>query len=152
MANSTADTPDVSETKLARMRVKDLREHARERGIQGADDLHKPELLALVKDWHYVQEHGEHRPDAAGRAGRAAGIGVKKGGAEGKKAESRKKAESKKSASASSGKSSGKKKATDGGSGKKKGGNADVRRAVADVRRRLGKVESALDDLESTLS
>jgi hypothetical protein len=120
------------------MRIKDLREHARERNIQGADDLHKPELLALVKDWHYVQEHGEHRPDAAGRAGRAAGVGAEKGKkAGGKKAEG-KKSGGKKSASASS-ESSGKK-------------GSDVRRALADVRRRLERVESALDALESTLS
>jgi hypothetical protein len=69
MANSTADTPGVSETKLAKMRIKDLREHARERGIEGADDLHKPELLLMVKDWHYARAHGgQHRPDAPAAA------------------------------------------------------------------------------------
>ena len=57
MANSTADTPGVSETKLAKMRIKDLRQHARERGIEGSDDLHNPELLRMVKDWHYARTH-----------------------------------------------------------------------------------------------
>jgi hypothetical protein len=45
------------------MKVRELREHARERGIDGADDLRKPELLAKVKEWHYARAHaGKHRP------------------------------------------------------------------------------------------
>ncbi len=106
MANSTADTPGVSETKLAKMRIKDLREHARERGIEGADDLHKPELLLMVKDWHYARAHGgQHRPDApaAARNGTKKRTDAKKTDvkkAEAKKAEAKKadakKAETKK--------------------------------------------------------
>jgi hypothetical protein len=62
VANSTADTPEVSETQLAGMRIDELRKHARERSIEGADDLHQPELLAKVKDYHYAQAHGgRHR-------------------------------------------------------------------------------------------
>jgi membrane protein involved in colicin uptake len=101
MANSTADTPGVSETKLAKMRIKDLREHARERGIEGADDLHKPELLLMVKDWHYARAHGgQHRPDApaAARNGTKKRTDAKKTDvkkAEAKKADA-KKAEAKK--------------------------------------------------------
>ncbi len=101
MANSTADTPGVSETKLAKMRIKDLREHARERGIEGADDLHKPELLLMVKDWHYARAHGgQHRPDApaAARNGTKKRTDAKKTDvkkADAKKAET-KKAEAKK--------------------------------------------------------
>lgn len=65
--NATADTPDVSETDLATMKLGELREHARARGIAGADDLRKPELLAKVKDHHYAQAHGgQHRPDTPG--------------------------------------------------------------------------------------
>jgi hypothetical protein len=52
MANSTPDTPDVSETKLAALKMDQLRSHARKLGIDGADELHKPELLAKVKDHH----------------------------------------------------------------------------------------------------
>ena len=63
--NSTPDTPDVSETKLAALKMDELRRHARKLGIDGADELHKPELLAKVKDHHYAQAHGgKHRPDA----------------------------------------------------------------------------------------
>ena len=60
--NTTADTPDVSESELARMPIDDLRAHARKLGITGADELHQPELLAKVKDHHYAQAHsGRHR-------------------------------------------------------------------------------------------
>src|SRR5918997_4789941 len=52
MANSTPDTPDVSETKLAALKMDELRAHARKLGIDGADELHKPELLAKIKDHH----------------------------------------------------------------------------------------------------
>src|SRR5215217_8203534 len=66
MANSTPDTPDVSETKLTALKMDQLRAHARKLGIDGADELHKPELLAKVKDYHYAQAHGgKHR----GRSG-----------------------------------------------------------------------------------
>ena len=34
------------------MKMDELREHARTLGIDGADELHKPELLAKVKDHH----------------------------------------------------------------------------------------------------
>ena len=62
MANSTPDTPDVSETKLAALKMDQLRAHARKLGIDGADELHKPELLAKVN------EHGEASLTAAERA------------------------------------------------------------------------------------
>src|ERR687897_21311 len=52
MVNSTPDTPDVSETKLAALKMDELRRHARKVGIDGADESHKPELLAKVKDHH----------------------------------------------------------------------------------------------------
>jgi membrane protein involved in colicin uptake len=94
MANSTADTPDVSETKLAKMRIKDLREHARERGIEGADDMHKPELLLMVKDWHYARAHdGQHRPDAPAAARNSGSAGKSDSKADAKKKDEKKKAD-----------------------------------------------------------
>src|SRR5215212_9226811 len=67
MANSTPDTPDVSETKLAALKMDELRAHARKLGIDGAEELHKPELLAKVKDHHYAQAHdGKHLPSGKG--------------------------------------------------------------------------------------
>src|SRR3954454_1395041 len=66
MTNSTPDTPDVSETKLAALKMDELRAHARKLGIDGADELHKPELLAKVKDYHYAQAHGGKHRDGSG--------------------------------------------------------------------------------------
>jgi hypothetical protein len=61
-ANSTADRPHVSETGLSKMKIDELREHARKLGIDGADELHRPEMLAKVKDHHYAEAHsGRHR-------------------------------------------------------------------------------------------
>src|SRR5215208_6859220 len=74
MANSTPDTPKVSETKLAALTMDELRTHARKLGIDGADELHKPELLAKVKDHHYAQAHGgKHRPETGSGSPRGAG-------------------------------------------------------------------------------
>jgi stress response protein YsnF len=56
MTNSTPDTPHTSPTKLAAMKLGELRAHARKLRIEGADELHKPELLAKVKEHHYVSE------------------------------------------------------------------------------------------------
>ena len=62
MANSTADTPNVSETALAGMRKGDLQDYARGIGLKKVDDLKKPELLAMVKDKVYADAHGgRHR-------------------------------------------------------------------------------------------
>ena len=57
------------------MKLGELREHARKLGVDGADELHKPELLAKVKDHHYAQAHsGKHRLDTgSGSPGGAAG-------------------------------------------------------------------------------
>ena len=63
MGNSTPDTPNVSETDLARMRKGELRDYARGIGLNKIDDLKKPELLAQVKDKVYADAHGgKHRP------------------------------------------------------------------------------------------
>src|SRR4051812_22011551 len=48
------------------MKLGELREHARKHGIDGADELHKPELLAKVKDYHYAQAHGGKDRDGSG--------------------------------------------------------------------------------------
>ena len=66
MVNSTPDTPDVSETKLAALKMDELRRHARKLGIDGADELHKPELLAKLKD-HHTTDSGGRRASSATR-------------------------------------------------------------------------------------
>jgi hypothetical protein len=66
MANATADIPDVSEAKLARMKKDELREYARGIGLTNVGDLKKPELLAQVKDKVYADAHGGRRRDGSG--------------------------------------------------------------------------------------
>lgn len=43
--NDTPNTPDVSESKIARMKAGDLRRELKSRGVKGTDDLKKPELV-----------------------------------------------------------------------------------------------------------
>src|SRR5689334_797172 len=48
--NDTPNTPDVSESKIARMKVDDLRRELKSRGVKGTADLKKPELVKkLIK-------------------------------------------------------------------------------------------------------
>ncbi len=75
--NSTADTPDVSETKLVRMKKDELREYARGIGLKNVDDLKKPELLAQVKDKVYADAHGGRRRGGAGTSKNGQAIGGK---------------------------------------------------------------------------
>jgi hypothetical protein len=46
--NQTPGTPDLSETKLREMHVGELREFAREQGVEGIEDLHKEDLVKAV--------------------------------------------------------------------------------------------------------
>jgi predicted HTH domain antitoxin len=43
--NDTPNTPDVDESKIARMKVDDLRRELKSRGVKGTADLKKPELV-----------------------------------------------------------------------------------------------------------
>ncbi|MEU8815791.1 hypothetical protein [Actinoplanes sp. NPDC048796] len=57
--NETPNTPDVSESKIARMKAADLRRELKNRGVKNTDDLKKPELVKkMVK---------AARRDAAGK-------------------------------------------------------------------------------------
>src|SRR3712207_4304159 len=48
--NDTPNTPDVSESKIAAMKVDELRKELKGRGVKGTADLKKPELVKkLVK-------------------------------------------------------------------------------------------------------
>jgi hypothetical protein len=79
MANATADTPDVSEAKLARMKKDELREYARGIGLTNVDDLKKPDLLAQVKDKVYADAHAGRRRDGSGTSRNGDGAGGKDG-------------------------------------------------------------------------
>ena len=48
--NDTPNTPEVSESAIARMKVGELRRELQGRGVKGTDDLKKPELVKkLIK-------------------------------------------------------------------------------------------------------
>ena len=48
--NDTPNTPDVAESKIARMKVAELRRRLRDHGVRGIDDVKKPELVKkLIK-------------------------------------------------------------------------------------------------------
>lgn len=48
--NDTPNTPDVSESKIARMKVDELRRRLRGHGVKGTEDLRKPDLVKkLIK-------------------------------------------------------------------------------------------------------
>ena len=48
--NDTPNTPDVSESKIARMKVDELRRELKSRGVKGTEGLKKPELVKkLIK-------------------------------------------------------------------------------------------------------
>ncbi len=48
--NDTPNTPDVSESKIAAMKVDELRRRLKDRGVKGTEDLKKPDLVKkLIK-------------------------------------------------------------------------------------------------------
>jgi len=64
--NDTPNTPDVSESKIARMKVDELRRELKSRGVKGIDGLKKPELVnKLVKAEVRSAKGGRKKP--AGR-------------------------------------------------------------------------------------
>ena len=50
--NQTAGTPDLSETELREMKIDDLRERARDEGVDGASSLRKEELVRAISELH----------------------------------------------------------------------------------------------------
>ncbi|WP_448628295.1 Rho termination factor N-terminal domain-containing protein [Geodermatophilus sp. URMC 64] len=50
MSNETPNTPGLSETELREMKVDELRERAREAGVQGTSDMKKEELVRAVSE------------------------------------------------------------------------------------------------------
>jgi Rho termination factor, N-terminal domain len=50
--NQSPNTPDLSETELRRLHMPDLRNVARQEGIQGADNMRKDELILAISRRH----------------------------------------------------------------------------------------------------
>jgi hypothetical protein len=117
--NDSPNTPDVSESKIARMKVDELRRRLKDHGVKGTDDLKKPDLVKkLVK---------AEKKALSGSAGK-------------KSASSAKKSTSAASAASAA---SGKKKSTSASaSGKKKSTSASATKNEGDGGKRTGKATS----------
>ena len=50
MANTTPNTPDLSETELREMKVDELRERAKDAGIEGTSSMKKDDLVAALSE------------------------------------------------------------------------------------------------------
>ena len=61
--NDTPNTPGVSESKIARMKVDELRRELRNRGVKGTEGLKKPELVnKLIKAELKSSKNGGKNP------------------------------------------------------------------------------------------
>src|SRR3954454_21875553 len=76
MANDTPNTPDISETELRAMKVDELRDLAKSEGVEGAEDLHKAELVEAVSAKHRA---GAGEESDSGGAPADSGGGVRRG-------------------------------------------------------------------------
>src|SRR3712207_2094078 len=62
--NDTPNTPDVHESKIARMKVDELRKRLKDRGVKGTAELKKPDLVKkLIKS--YVDGSGSKKSTSA---------------------------------------------------------------------------------------
>ncbi len=65
--NDTPNTPDVHESKIARMKVDELRKRLKDRGVKGTAELKKPDLVKkLIKS--YVNDSGSKKSTSKGRS------------------------------------------------------------------------------------
>jgi hypothetical protein len=67
--NQTPNTPDVSETALRAKKVGELRDEAERAGVEGAAEMHKPELVHAVAEVESSQEHGGSSGEGSGDLG-----------------------------------------------------------------------------------
>ncbi|UBU18366.1 Rho termination factor N-terminal domain-containing protein [Nonomuraea gerenzanensis] len=72
--NQTPNTPDVDESKLAKLKVDELRDRAQDLGVSGASQMRKEELIEAVAQ--AASRDGQRRRDGSGGDG---GGGVRRG-------------------------------------------------------------------------
>jgi hypothetical protein len=69
MSNETPNTPGLSETELRDMKVDELRERAREAGVEGTSDMKKEELVRAVSEAARAGDGGGSGGGGAGQPG-----------------------------------------------------------------------------------
>jgi hypothetical protein len=74
VANDTPDTPDLSETELRRMKVDELREQAREEGVQSPSTKRKEELVEAISEGRQ-RRGGSEAEGTAGTGGEPGDVG-----------------------------------------------------------------------------
>ncbi|NGM16402.1 hypothetical protein ENC19_29175, partial [Verrucosispora sp. CWR15] len=67
--NQTPNTPRISESEIARMRVDDIRGQLRRHGVSGISALRKPELVKTLTKTLRSSGAGRRSSGPAGRAG-----------------------------------------------------------------------------------
>ncbi|KAB1913431.1 hypothetical protein [Micromonospora sp. AMSO31t] len=72
--NQTPDTPDINESEIARLKVDQLRDRLRRRGVTGTADMRKPELVDAL-----IQALREGRKTTRSRGGSGSGSGSGRG-------------------------------------------------------------------------
>ncbi|MEV6493791.1 hypothetical protein AB0M20_35005 [Actinoplanes sp. NPDC051633] len=88
--NETPNTPEVSESKIARMKASDLRTRLARRGVKGTADMKKPELVERLVDLltKKAGTTGKKSSKATGKKTAGKTTAKKSGGARGGKNES----------------------------------------------------------------
>jgi hypothetical protein len=74
MSNDTPNTPGLSETELRETKVDDLRQQARDAGVEGASGMKKEELVRAVSE-AYRRDHGGEDKGGKGDGGDGGGDG-----------------------------------------------------------------------------
>jgi hypothetical protein len=69
VSNETPNTPGLSETELREMKVDDLREKARDEGVEGTSSMKKEELVRAISDARTREGRGPQDDREGGQAG-----------------------------------------------------------------------------------
>jgi predicted HTH domain antitoxin len=76
--NDTPNTPDVPESKIARMKADDIRKELKSRGVKGTAALKKPELVQRLIDQYRTGRKTKSSTPARSNAGKSASAGPTK--------------------------------------------------------------------------
>ena len=139
--NDTPNTPDVNESKIARMKVDELRRRLKDRGVKGTEDLKKPDLVKKL-----IKAEKKASAGSGGKKSTSASSGKKSTtvASGGKKSSSAASSPKKSTAAASGGKKSSA--ASTASAGKKKGdGGKRTGKATSDSLKYAQEIKSTDD-------